>query len=80
MMILVRLLYNGVIFCITHFERCIRMVDGWRPVVIPEEIYEVAKKHYEEHKDELKLKNGVRSLTGFINFCIREYLKQNGII
>jgi len=56
------------------------MVDGWKPVVIPEEIYEVAQRYYEEHKDELKLKNGVRSLTGFINFCIREYLKEQGII
>jgi len=56
------------------------MVDGWRPVVIPEEIYEVAQKHYEEHREELKLKNGVRSLTGFINFCIREYMKEKGII
>ena len=56
------------------------MVDGSRPVVIPEEIYEVAQQHYEEHKKELKLKDGVRSLTGFINFCIREYLKEKGII
>ena len=56
------------------------MVSGWRPVVIPEEIYEVARKHYEERKEELKLKNGVRSLTGFINFCIREYMKEKGII
>lgn len=56
------------------------MVDGWRPVVIAEEIYEVSQQHYEEHKDELKLRNGVRSLTGFINFCIREYLKEKGII
>ena len=56
------------------------MVDGWRPVVIPEEIYDVAQQHYEEHKDELKLKDGVRSLTGFINFCIREFFKEKGII
>ena len=56
------------------------MVDGWKPVVIPDEIYEVAEQHYGEHKDELKLKNGVRSLTGFINFCIREYMKEQGII
>ena len=56
------------------------MVDGWKPVVIPEEIYEVAKQHYEEHEKELKLKNGVRSLTGFISYCIREYWKEKGII
>jgi len=58
----------------------IGLVDGWRPVVIPVEIYEVAKEYYEENKDELKLKQGVRSLTGFLYFCIREYLKDKGII
>jgi len=56
------------------------VVDGWRPVVVPVEIYERAREYYEENKEELKLKNGVRSLTGFINFCIREYLKEKGII
>ncbi len=56
------------------------MADGWRPIVIPDEIYEVARKYYEQNKDELKLKNGVRSLTGFINFCIREFLKEKGVI
>lgn len=75
-----RFLYNGVILYIAHCKRCIKMVDGWKPVVIPEEIYEVVQQHYEEHKEELKLKHGVRSLTGFINFSIREYLKENGII
>ena len=56
------------------------MVEGWKPVVIPDEIYEVAKQHYEEHKEALKLRNGVRSFTGFLNYCIREYLKDNGIL
>jgi hypothetical protein len=56
------------------------MVDGWRPVVIPAEIYEKAKEYYEAHEEELKLRDGVRSLTGFLNFCIREFMKQKGII
>ena len=56
------------------------MAEGWRPVVVPVELYERAKEHYEENKEELKLKNGVRSFTGFVNFCIREYLKEKGII
>ena len=56
------------------------MVDGWKPVIIADEIYEVAQQHYEEHEKELKLKYGVRSLTGFINFCIRERLKEQGIL
>ena len=56
------------------------MADGWRPIVVPDEIYDRAKKYYEENKEQLKLKYGVRSLTGFLNFCIREYLKDKGII
>ncbi|MEM2145541.1 MAG: hypothetical protein QW279_09280 [Candidatus Jordarchaeaceae archaeon] len=56
------------------------MADGWRPIVVPEEIYERVKKYYDENKEELRLKYGVRSLTGFLNFCIREYLKEKGII
>jgi len=56
------------------------MVEGWRPVVIAEELYNVAKNHYEKRKEELKLKHGIRSLTAFINYCLREYLKERGII
>ena len=56
------------------------MADGWRPVVIPQEIYDKAKEYYSENKESLKLRQGVRSLTGFLYFCIREYLKQNDII
>jgi len=56
------------------------MVDGWKPVVISTEIYEKAKEYYEEHKEELKLRDGIRSLTAFIGFCLREYLKEKGII
>jgi hypothetical protein len=56
------------------------VANGWRPIVVPEEIYERAKKYYEESKEELKLKSGIRSLTGFLNYCIREYLKEKGVI
>ena len=56
------------------------MADGWRSLYVPEEVYKRAKKYYDEEKDELKLKNGVRSPTSFINFCIREYLKEKEII
>jgi hypothetical protein len=56
------------------------MTNGWRPIVIPNEIYEKAKEYYEENQEKLKLRNGVRSLTGFINYCIREYLKDKEII
>jgi hypothetical protein len=48
--------------------------------VVPDEVYDLAQKYYEENKAELKLKYGVRSLTGYLNFCIREYLKEKGII
>lgn len=56
------------------------MVEGWRPVVVPEEIYKRVKKYYEDNEGELKLKYGVRSVSGFLNFCIREYLKEKGAI
>jgi hypothetical protein len=55
------------------------VVGGWKQVVVPDEVYEKAKQYYEEHKEKLKLKEGVRSLTGFLNFCIREYMKQKGV-
>jgi len=56
------------------------MVEGWTTISIPEEIYEKAKKYYIKHQQELKVKHGVRSLTAFFNFCLREYFKKLGII
>ena len=56
------------------------MVKGWRPVVIPKELHEKAKEYYESNKEELKLRHGIRSLTAFISYCIREYMKEKGII
>ena len=56
------------------------MVEGWKPVVIPEELYNAAKQYFEENKKELKLKESVRSHTGFIGYCLREYMKEKGII
>ena len=38
------------------------MVYGWKPVVIPEEIYDKAKEHYDEHKEDLELREGIRSI------------------
>jgi len=57
-----------------------KMVDGWKPVVIPEEIYDKVKKHYDTNKEALKLREGGRSLTGFFNYAIRECLKEKGVI
>ena len=56
------------------------MVEGWRPVVVAEELYDAIKEYYEKNKDELRLKHGIRSVTAFVNFCIREYLKEKEII
>lgn len=56
------------------------MVDGWKPVVVSEELYKAARDYYEKNKEELRLKHGVRSLTAFINYCLREYMKEKGII
>lgn len=53
---------------------------GWTAVSIPEEVYEKAKEYYENHKEELRIKYGVRSLSAFINFCLRERFKELGII
>ena len=57
-----------------------KMVDGWKPVVVPEEIYDKVKEHYDTNKEDLKLREGIRSLTGFINYAIREYLKEKRLI
>jgi hypothetical protein len=56
------------------------MTDGWKPVVIEAGLYEVIKAYYEENQEELKLREGIRSLTAFINCCLREYLKKIGAI
>lgn len=52
------------------------MAKRWTAISIPIEIYEKATEYYDKHQEELKLKHGVRSLTAFIYYCIREYLKQ----
>ena len=56
------------------------MVKGWKPVVVPDELFDVATGYYEKNKEQLRLKHGVRSLTAFFNYCIRQYLKSKGII
>ena len=56
------------------------MAPAWYPVVIANELYETACAYFEEHKEELKLRDGIRSKTSFINYCIREYLKKLGAI
>ena len=56
------------------------MSRGWRSVPIPDEIYPVCKDYHEENKDELRLREGIGFLTGFINYCFREQLKKIGAI
>ena len=56
------------------------MPEGWKPVVVCEELFDAARQYYEENKEELKLKEGIRSLTGFIGHCVREYMKSEEII
>jgi len=55
-------------------------MGDWTSVSIPAEIYEKAKKYYEEHEEELRIKYGIRSLSSFISFCLREYFKELGVI
>ena len=56
------------------------MVKGWKPIAIEEELLRVCKEYYVKNQEELKLRHGVRSLTAFISYCIREYMKERGII
>lgn len=56
------------------------MVDGWKPIVIAEEIFDKLKEHYNDNKEDLKLKEGVRSLTGYVGFLLRETMKEKKII
>lgn len=56
------------------------MAKGWRPIAFAEELYDAAKGYYDENKDDLSLKCGIRSLTAFIDYYVREYLKEKGII
>lgn len=42
--------------------------------------YSAAREYFENNKEDLKLKEGVRSVSAFIAFCIREYMKEKGII
>jgi len=56
------------------------MVKGWHPTTIEEGLYSAAKEYYEEHEEDLKIKHGIRSLSAFINHCLREHLKEIGAI
>lgn len=52
----------------------------WTAVSIPEEVMKKAKEYYENHEEELRIKHGVRSLSAFITFCLREHFKELGLI
>ena len=56
------------------------MAKGWTAISIPEEVHEKAKEYYEKHKEELKIRHGIRSFSAFVNFCLREYLKKIGAL
>jgi hypothetical protein len=56
------------------------MANGRKHIIVPDEIYERARKYYDEHKEELRLKYGVRSPGSFLSFCLRECLKKKEII
>ena len=56
------------------------MVEGWKPVPLEAELYKVMKTYYEENKEDLKLTEGIRSVSAFICFCLREQLKKLGAI
>ena len=56
------------------------MANGRKHIIVPDEIHELARKYYDEHKEELKIKYRIRSPGSFISFCLREFLKKIAII
>ena len=52
----------------------------WTAISVPKEVYEEAKKYYKDHEEELRMKKGIRSLSAFINYCLREHFKELGIL
>ena len=56
------------------------MRDGWITISVRKELFEAARKYYRERREELKLKDGVRSFKGLVNFALREHMKDRGII
>ena len=56
------------------------MVEGWKPVVIPRELFEFCRAYFEDQGEELKLREGVRSVSAFMNYCLLEQLKKRGAI
>jgi hypothetical protein len=50
---------------------------GYTAVTLSTEMYELIKRVYDKHKAFLKTKYGVRSVSSFVEWAIREYLKQN---
>ena len=53
---------------------------GWTSISVSTELYKLAKKYYEENKEELKVLYGIRSFSAFVNMCIREYLVHLGAL
>lgn len=47
---------------------------------MPDELYDAVKQYFEENEQQLKLRHGVRSMTAFVSYCIREYMKEKDII
>ncbi len=56
------------------------LVKGWKSISISADLYEQAKAFFERNREELRIREGIGSLTGFLNFCVRQYFRKNGII
>ena len=56
------------------------VAEGWKAISIPTEVYEPLKDYYEGQREELRVKDGVRSLSAYISFVLREYLKEKKVI
>jgi len=72
--------WNRQRFIETSIAEMIMKVKSTEVMLLPKETWDVARKYYEEHEEELGAKYGLRNITDFINFCIRRCFKEKGVI
>jgi len=49
-------------------------LKGFKSITIPEDLYILLRKYYNQHKKNLSTEHDVRSFTAFAAFCMRRYL------
>jgi len=64
----------------TSIAEMIMKVKSSEAVLVPGETYDMARKYYEDHKEELRIKHGLKNMEDFINFCVQKCFKEKGLI